>query len=192
MSNLENMQWIRRSRSGDTQAFAHLYEAYKNLVYRTAYLLLDDPAEAQDALQETFLQAYRALNSYDPARGAISTWLYRITVNHSLNRRRARRPQLHLEPAQLEALSGANDLEQQVSENQMLQQALERLNEKLRVVVVLRYYLELSYAEIAQVLEIPLGTVQSRLSQAVHSLRRDLQAAEPSGDGFGLEEEVSE
>lgn len=127
-----------------------------------------------------------------PPNQPFSTWLYRITVNHCLNRRRARRPQQHLEPAQLEALPGTNDLEQQVFENQMLQQALERLSEKLRVVVVLRYYLELSYAEIAQVLEIPLGTVQSRLSQAIHSLRRDLQAAGASGDGFGLEEEVSE
>lgn len=185
---MEYIQWIRRSLSGDTQAFGKLYETYKNLVYRTAYLLLDDPAEAQDALQETFLQAYRALHSYDPQRGAFSTWLYRITVNHCLNRKRARRPQVQLEPEQMEALAPAADLERELSESQPLQQALESLSEKLRVVVVLRYFLELSYAEIAEVLQIPLGTVQSRLNQAIHNLRSRLA----SGNGFGLEEEVSE
>jgi RNA polymerase sigma-70 factor (ECF subfamily) len=192
MNNMEHIQWIRRSRAGDSRAFAHLYEAYKDLVYRTAYLLLDDPAEAQDALQETFLQAYRALNSYDPRRSAFSTWLYRITVNHCLNRRRARRPLVHLPPAQFESIASPIDLEGEISENLQLQRALEHLSEKLRVVVVLRYFLDLSYAEMAEVLEIPLGTVQSRLNQALQNLRRALQAAKQPGENFGLEEEVSE
>ncbi len=192
MNRMETIQWIRRSRAGDHQAFAQLYEAYKNLVYRTAYLLLDDPAEAQDALQETFLQAYRALNSYDPGRGAFSTWLYRITVNHCLNRRRARRPQVRLDPTQLEAIASPVDLEGEISENLQLQRALEHLSEKLRVVVVLRYFLDPSYAEMAEVLEIPLGTVQSRLNQALQNLRRALQAAKQPGENFSLEEEVSE
>lgn len=192
MNQMEHAQWIRRSRAGDTQAYAQLYEAYKNLVYRTAYLLLDDPVEAEDALQETFLQAYRALRRYDPQRGAFSTWLYRITVNHCLNRRRTRRPQLYLEPVQAETLADPADLERDVAESQQVQQALERLSEKLRAVVVLRYFLELSYAEIAEVLEIPLGTVQSRLNQAMHNLRGELQAAGAAGEGFGLGEEVSE
>jgi RNA polymerase sigma-70 factor (ECF subfamily) len=188
MSSIEHIQWIRRSRGGDTQAFAQLYEAYKNLVYRTAFLLLDDPEEAEDALQEIFLQLYRTLGRYDPARGAFSTWLYRITVNHCLNRRRSRRSQLHLGIDQLEAIASPGNLDKQASDNQQLQQAMDRLSEKLRVVVVLRYFLELSYAEIAQALEIPLGTVQSRLNQAMQNLRSELQA----GEGLGLEDEVSE
>jgi RNA polymerase sigma-70 factor, ECF subfamily len=66
---------IRRCQAGDEQAFALLFEKYKRLVYRTTYLTLGTAADADDILQEVFLQVHRSLDGYDPARGALSTWL---------------------------------------------------------------------------------------------------------------------
>jgi RNA polymerase sigma-70 factor, ECF subfamily len=171
---------IRGSAAGDEGAFAALFEQYKNLVFKTALLLLDGAgaaapeAEAEEALQEVFLNVYRSLASYQPERAAFSTWLYRITVNHCLNRRRGRRwPWLSLE--QLPAGTGATPSpEHALSETDEVRGALRRLSGKLRATVVLRFYADLSYAEIAQVLDIPIGTVKSRLAEALKLLGRDL------------------
>jgi len=84
------MDLIQRSQSGDEQAFAALFHQYKNLVYKTAYLILGDAHEAEDVLQEVFIKVYRSLHTFQPKKGAFTTWLYRITINHCLNRRRKR------------------------------------------------------------------------------------------------------
>lgn len=85
----------------NSESFAGLFERYKNLVYKTAYLMLDDPADAEDALQEVFVLVYKSLSAYNPERGAFSTWLYRITINQCLMRKRERRflftPLAHLQ-----------------------------------------------------------------------------------------------
>jgi RNA polymerase sigma factor (sigma-70 family) len=72
----------------DEAVFAALFEQYKNLVYKTAFLLLEDTAEADEALQEVFVAVYHSYASYDPQKGAFSTWLHRNTVNYCLGRRR--------------------------------------------------------------------------------------------------------
>ncbi len=169
------MDLIHRCQTGDEEAFAALFHQYKNLVYKTAYLMLDSADEAEDALQEVFLQAHRSLSTFDPSKGAFTTWLHRVTVNHCLSRRRKRR----LLITGLEKIPPLAQNEypspQDRSENEVaVQQALSRLTEKLRTVVILRYYLELSYAEIAQTLNIPVGTVKSRLSLALETLRKEL------------------
>jgi RNA polymerase sigma-70 factor (ECF subfamily) len=174
---------IRRCQAGDEAAFAALFEQYKNLVFKTALLLLDGAgtpapeAEAEEALQEVFLSVYRSLGSYQPERAAFSTWLYRITVNHCLNRRRRRRwPWLSLDrvPA---AQASAPSPEHALSETEAVASALRCLSDKLRATVVLRFYADLSYAEIAQVLDIPIGTVKSRLAEALKLLGRELGPA---------------
>ncbi len=81
---------IKRCQAGKPDAFAALFEAYKNLVYRTAYLLLDNHHEAEDFLQDVFIAVYRSIGSYDAQKGAFSTWLHRITVNRCLNQRRGK------------------------------------------------------------------------------------------------------
>jgi RNA polymerase sigma-70 factor (ECF subfamily) len=165
-----------RSAAGDEAAFAELFHQHKNLVYKTAYLLLDDPAEAEDALQEVFMRVHGALDSYDPARGAFTTWLYRITVNHCLNRRRGQRPVVGaldegIPPRR--ANGHHRPPETQVETDQTIRRALGRLSEKLRAVVVLRYFWNLPYAEIAEVMDIPVGTVKSRLNLALTTLREE-------------------
>lgn len=177
--DLELDELIQHTQAGDQEAFGVLFERYKNLVYRTAYLMLDDVGEADEVLQEVFLKVHQSLSSYQPTKGAFTTWLYRITTNTCLNRRRKKRFSLFpLEWAQQRnhraTLSQQNGLE----EKQALKQALRGLSDKLRVVIVLRYYGGLSYAEIAESLDIPIGTVKSRLDLGLRALRRELEASD--------------
>lgn len=168
------MDLITRSQAGDQLAFAALFDQYKNLVYRTAYLMLGSQADAEDALQEVFVQVYRALASYDPAKAAFTTWLHRITVNHCLNRQRKRRP-VTLPPADIDARGGQEPSpERSVERDETVRAALAHLSDKQRAVVVLRYAWDLTYEEIGQALGIPAGTVKSRLNAALTTMRRTL------------------
>jgi RNA polymerase sigma-70 factor (ECF subfamily) len=170
------MPSIDRSRVGDEAAFADLFHQYKNLVYKTAYLMLEDPQEAEDTLQEVFIRVHRSLGSFDPDRGAFTTWLYRVTVNHCLNRRRKDRRVVHsLDEGVLPNRVNGRQRppETQVETDETIRQALGNLSEKLRAVVVLRYFWDLPYAEIADILDIPTGTVKSRLNLALNHLRQE-------------------
>jgi RNA polymerase sigma-70 factor (ECF subfamily) len=170
------MDVIERSRAGEERAFAELFEQYKNLVFKTAYLMLGEPQEAEDALQEVFLHVHRSLRSYQPAKGAFTTWLHRITVNHCINRTRKRRLQL-LPIAQVHPghMPSQPSPERQLDNEDAVARALRGLSAKLRAVVVLRYYWDMSYGKIAETLGIPLGTVKSRLNAALRALRAELE-----------------
>ncbi len=172
---------ICRAQAGDREAFAALFRQYKNLVFRAAYLTLGDIPDAEDALQEVFLTVHRSLPGYDSHRGAFTTWLYRITINHCLNQRRRLKP----DAVPLERAGLADEFPGlRLAEQEALWQAIQKLGGKLRAVVILRYYSDLPYAEIAQILEVPLGTVKSRLDLAVKTLRKTLDEPETS---LGLE-----
>lgn len=173
------MDLIRRSQAGNEEAFAALFHKYKNLVYKTAYLMLGNADDAEDALQEVFVQVHRSLSTFQPSKGAFTTWLYRVTVNHCLNWRRKRRLTLLPLDKIPPLISHIPSPEDRIDgEAEAIQQAVGRLSEKLRAVVILRYYWELPYNEIAQILDIPLGTVKSRLNQALRTLRKELETEE--------------
>jgi RNA polymerase sigma-70 factor (ECF subfamily) len=174
---------IRRCRAGDDEAFALLFEQYKNLVYRTTYLTLGTAAEADDILQEVFLQVHRSLDSYDPSRGAFTTWLHRITVNRCLNWRRCRLRSDSFEEI-AEEWPADETLEpdrraDRYSDDECVRRALRRLSPKLRVAVILRHYWDLSYAEIAEIMDLPLGTIKSRLNLAMRLMHDDLRSDFP-------------
>ena len=163
---------LERVRAGNGDAFSSLFHRYKDLVYRTAYLMLGDPYEAEDVLQEVFLRVYRSLHTYRPERGAFSTWLHRITVNQCLKRGRKRRiafVSLDKFLEQNPEFPAAEPFDPELAGR--IQELVLRLRPKLRATVVLRYYWGLSYAEIAATLGIPIGTVKSRLNKALGLLR---------------------
>lgn len=174
---MARMDLIERTLAGDPNAFELIFHQYKNLVYRTAYMILDNPGEAEDALQEIFLKVYRSLGRYQPSKGAFTTWIYRITVNHCISQRRKFlrfiKPVGTLDEDEKQTHTFIED---KLSEEQVLQQALKNLSKKLRAVIVLRYFLDLSYSEIAQVLDIPLGTVKSRLNMGLSQVRNEIKA----------------
>jgi RNA polymerase sigma-70 factor, ECF subfamily len=177
---------ISRARTGDREAFAALFEQYKNLVYKTAYLMLGDAHEAEDALQEVFLLVHRSLTSFDARKGAFTTWLYRITLNFCLNHRRRR-----LRHSSLEDISPTPSINfpgAQMAEEDSLWRATRSLSDKQQAVVILRYFWGLPYAEIASILEVPLGTVKSRLDLALKTLRKILEEQELEKDSVSQAE----
>ncbi|HEX7395357.1 MAG TPA: sigma-70 family RNA polymerase sigma factor [Anaerolineaceae bacterium] len=185
----------RQNHSKDAPPFfAALFEQYKNLVYKTAFLMLGEVEEAEEALQEVFVLVYRSLDSYNPQKGALTTWLHRITVNYCLGQRRKLRPDwLPVDEELAESSSFTDPDFSALSEREAMIQAIRQLGEKLQVVVILRYYWELPYAEIAQILEIPLGTVKSRIDLAIRSLRQILTGqAETSAPVLPLNSLVQE
>jgi RNA polymerase sigma factor (sigma-70 family) len=170
------------SQSADPQDFAALYEKYKKLVFKTAYLILGEANEAEEALQEIFLLVYRSLGQYDAQKGALSTWLHRITLNYCLSYRR--KPHLAEEPleATYELAAEPENDPQSWTESEPIYQAIRELSKKQKAVIILRYYWDLPYAEIAQILKIPLGTVKSRIVLALQTLRRELGGNECEKD----------
>ncbi|HEX2696273.1 MAG TPA: RNA polymerase sigma factor, partial [Anaerolineales bacterium] len=178
---------IIRAQRGDREAFAALFEQYKNLVYKTAYLMLGDSSEAEDVLQEVFVQVYKSLSGFDPRKAAFSTWLYRVTMNYCLNHNRKKR-HLALPLDEVSALLRNEFPGSQLAEEEALQQAVGKLTDKQRAVVILRYFWDLPYADIAQSLGLPLGTVKSRLDLALKTLRNILEEQEPGKDSISQTE----
>jgi RNA polymerase sigma-70 factor, ECF subfamily len=180
----------------DPVDFAAFFEQYKNLVYKTAFLMLGEAPEAEEALQEVFVRVHRSLGAYDAERGALTTWLHRITVNYCLEQRR--KPRLDLLPMLDEDAAAGSPPEEArfgvLAEREAMLQAIRQLGEKLQAVVILRFYWDLPYAEIAEVLEIPLGTVKSRIDLALRSLRRMLMETKETRPalpgGLSMEEEA--
>jgi RNA polymerase sigma-70 factor (ECF subfamily) len=167
---------IQRFQKGQPGAFDALFDRYKDYVYRVAFFLTRNSGDAEEVVQEAFIDVLRALPRYDiagPAR--FETWLYRVTVNRCRSRfRRKRLPSADWEDvgAQVERIANGRLYHQPerstISHEQKaaLWQAVDALPEAHRDVVVLRYQAGLSYEEIAEAMELNIGTVKSRLYNA--------------------------
>lgn len=154
---------IARCLDGDTAAFEPLVERYHGPLFRVAVRLLGDREEARDATQTAFLKAYQALPTCDPSRRFFS-WIYRILVNECLNTLRRQRPaQLLVDVA---APSARVDAVEAGETRRRVRQALLQLSAEQRDVVVLRHFADMSYEQVAAVMEIPEITVKSRLFSA--------------------------
>lgn len=165
------MDLIKRCLTGEEAAFEALYQQYARLVYHTAYLMLDRQEDADDVLQEVFIRAFKHLGTYNPAKGEFTTWLHRITVNVCL--RHINRPAVLTSPLVDQAVAQSPELaDAGLDDRQRLEQLLAGLEPAFRAVVVLRFYSNLSYSEMAQILGIPVGTVQSRLNRALRQMRQ--------------------
>jgi RNA polymerase sigma-70 factor, ECF subfamily len=172
-----SVQFIQRAQAGDIEAFSGLFAQYKNLVYKTAYLMLGNKEEAEDALQEVFVLVHRSLFRFDACKGAFSTWLHSITCNYCLNQHRKRHAAL-LSLEDIPVVFASKFPGEQLAEKQIIDQAIFRLSDRQKAVVILRYYWDLPYAEISEILDVPLGTVKSRLDLAFKTLRKVLDEQE--------------
>ncbi len=168
--------WLEQCREGDSLAIEKMVNTYQRDVYRLALSILDDPDEAEDGTQETFLAALRAISSFRED-AAFKTWLFSITINvcRSCLRRGKNRSRLQQILQSLFHLRGeVEHPEKTAMQNQAdaeLWNAIRALDEKHRIPVVLRYYHDLPIADIAAMLNIPPGTVHSRLNHAREKLR---------------------
>lgn len=169
---------VARARRGDTVAFAEIVAAHQEIAFRAAYLLLGDPAEAEDAAQEGFMKAYGALGRFREGE-PIRPWLLRIVTNAARNRRRSgvRRAALHRRFETAEPRRTESSAESQVlaaEERRAVLAAINELSPDDRVVIVARYLLDLPEREIAAMAQVPRGTVKSRLSRARARLAKAL------------------
>ena len=171
---------VYAAREGDMQAFDALFYRYKDGIFRLALAITKDPSHAEEIVVDTFTRAHRALARLEP-EGSLRPWLYRVAINLSYNRR----------PRKGIVLSTIEDVTEDIMENsasspsslaelaetrRIVFAAVETLGPKHKIVVVLHYLNGLNLAEIAQVVDCPVGTVKSRLHYALRRLRTHLAA----------------
>lgn len=179
---------VRRCQAGDHGAFADLFASYHEDVCRFAFQVVRDAGLAQDAAQEAFIKVYRAIGNFG-FRSSFRSWLYRVAVNEGINllRRGCRREEPTLPPRgplpRAVPFLPPEEAALAAEARWTLQGALARLDPHHRQALVLKYYRDLSDAEIARVLRCPVGTVKSRLHRARELLRRDLARRLPPESG---------
>jgi RNA polymerase sigma-70 factor (ECF subfamily) len=168
--------WLVRAAEGDEVAFSKIVETYQKPVFNLCYRMLGNAGEAEDAAQETFLRAYKSMNRYDPKR-SFATWLLSIASHYCIDQIRKRK--FHSfsmddeDHAWLEPPAPGPNPEGAVSigeKQAQVQELLEMLSPKDRSAVIMRYWYDYSYQEIAEALSLTVSAVKSRL----HRSRRDL------------------
>lgn len=174
MSEEADAARVRECLAGNPQAFAPLVEQYERPVFNVAVRMLRNPEDARDVAQTVFLKAYQNLSSYDP-RFKFYSWIYRMAINESLDilrvRGRSAGPvdeQFPADDAGPTELLGTDQLRGVVLD------AVQKLNPEHRAVIVLRYFVDRSYEDMAQILGIEAGTVKSRLYEARQQLKERL------------------
>ena len=176
---ISDAECVRRLQRGETDAFEPLIRRHQKTIFNLVYRMLGDYDEAAEVSQEVFLSAYRAIGTF---RGDanFSTWLYRIALNHATTRRKSLnlRQQRYVaiensEPATDPQLGPAETMEKK-EVRERVQQALNSLDPDDATVILLRDLHDAPYEEVARVLEIPIGTVKSRLHRARQALKCEL------------------
>lgn len=184
----DEAQWIKAAREGDKVAFGRLVEAYQDPIYNLAYRMLGNGPEAEDAAQEAFIRAYRHLGSYDPRR-PFSTWLFSITSHYCIDRLRRRRINwlpLEEEIAEPVRLASASpNPEAVVTERDReawIQELMSHLSPKDRAAVILHYWYDYPYKDIAETLDLTESAVKSRLYRARRALADQME-----GEAYALQ-----
>jgi RNA polymerase sigma-70 factor (ECF subfamily) len=192
-ADAEDLRLVESLRQGSEQAYEDLLARFQQPAYTLALRLLNDSSEAADVVQEVFLKVFRNIGNFR-GQSSLKTWIYRITVNEAHNARRwffrHRRREVELDTPDdvrnwnevlpdhsRSPFEAACDREQQV----MIEAALERINPIFRDAVVLRDITGLTYDEVADVLNVSLGTVKSRILRGREALREELAGSLKSG-----------
>ena len=194
-ATLEDHRLISALQAGDPLAYEQLIERFQTPVYNLAYRLLNDQADAGDVVQEVFLKIFRNVGNF---RGdsSLRTWVYRIAVNESHNRRRWLFRHRRGETGMLDTYDDADSREKPLMDSGetpfdftmnreaqvLLEEALAEINPVFRTALVLREVEDMTYEEIADILQVSIGTVKSRIVRGREALRRNLAARlEPAG-----------
>ena len=191
---LDDIALVERARNGDVNAYEELVQHYQELAFRVAYQVTGDAADAEDAAQEAFVNAYYALGRFRPG-APFKPWLCRVVANEARNRRTSAQRRTVLAQRALVAQSSGDSAQSpedaaEASEfRSTVVTALRRLREDDRLILAYRLFFDLSEAEMAEALDCPRGTVKSRLSRALTRLRAvlpaDLYVPMPAGGRDG-------
>ena len=178
---LDDTALVERARNGDVNAYETLVQHYQELAFRVAYQVTGDAADAEDAAQEAFVNAYYALGRFRPG-APFRPWLLRIVANEARNRRMAAHQRTTLAQRALvaqtsgEAAPSPEAAAEADEFRATLVASLRRLRDDDRLILAYRLFFDLSEAEMAEALKCPKGTVKSRLSRALGRLRAVLPA----------------
>lgn len=179
-NHLDDHSLLDRFKNGNKAAFEELVVRYQNRIYNLCRHMLQTPVNAEDASQDTFIKAYRNLKYFTP-KASFYTWLYRIAVNTCLDYRKKTffqslfRSTYEKDTYLIDQISREPSPEGLYESKQMghaLQKNLSSLSPKLRTVIILKEIEGLSYEEIAEILDISIGTVKSRISRAREEFRK--------------------
>lgn len=164
-------QLLQRAQNGEREAIAVLFGRHRDKICRLAFQILRENDAAEDAAQEILLRAFEKMPTFR-GESEFSTWLYRVALNHCLEKKRVLERRAALFEQQIEpSQPPPENIAQRVENRLALEGALDALPETLRVTLILRQWHELSYDEIAAILNIPGGTVRSRLHEARRQFR---------------------
>jgi len=168
---------VKDAQHGDRNAFSELVRIHTHGVFNVVYRMCGDALIAEDAAQETFIRAWQSISSYHP-QTPLRNWLYRIAFNAAMDMLRKEKRILPNDIEDMQLTDGQPGLESLVSQQertQLVQKAILSLPDASRAVLVLREYEGMSYQEISSTLDIPIGTVMSRLSYARNLLKAKLK-----------------
>ena len=176
---------IKQVLNGNQDAYTEIVDLYQARLYQVCYRMLGNKHEAEDITQEAFLRAFINLHSFDQKR-KFSTWIFRIATNLCIDRIRKKKPDYHLD-AQVPGTDGLDKYSQvaasealpveQLEKMEMqerVQYEISRLPDKYRSVIVLKYMEELPLQEISEILDLPLGTVKTRIHRGREALRKQM------------------
>jgi RNA polymerase sigma-70 factor, ECF subfamily len=188
---------VERLRQGQDDAYEELLRTYEDSVYNLVYRLVNNPADSSDVVQEIFVKVFRNLNHFQ-GKSTLKTWIYRIAVNEAYNHRRwfsrHKKQEVGFNSNEDSSIGLVDilpdrcpspfDLTSDHETRALIEEALLRINPVFRSAVVLRDLEDLSYEEIADVLQVSLGTVKSRILRGREALRVELETMLKPADGF--------
>lgn len=177
---------IKQVKKGDQAAFEDVVKIFQNRIYHHCFRMVGNAYEAEDLAQEAFIRAYMNISSFDHHR-KFSTWLYRIATNLTIDRLRKRKPDYYLD-AEIKGTEGLNMYSQLESNERLPEEEVESLELQnyihqeiaslpplYRSIIILRYIEEFSLKEISEIMDIPLGTVKTRIHRGREALRKKLR-----------------
>ncbi len=175
----DEITWIRQIAQGDEESFAKLFRCYAPRIFRFAMSYLNDRTHAEEVVQETMVAVWKSAKSYKE-QSQVSSWILGIARNKALDHARARQREPEFLREKLDRRASARATPEQIitreAQIERMRAALERLSPEHREVMMLAFYNDLSYQEIAQILNCPEGTVKSRVYYAKEQLKKILRA----------------
>jgi len=188
VDNLTDQQLVRRTLEGEREAFSVLIRKYQKQIYSLTYRLTNDPEDARDLAQEVFIHIYKVLHKYDQKRRFFS-WMYKVASNVCYNAMRKGKAQQEVpldKVIEFSPLVARRDVQpeeyyERRETQELVRQAVAELPDKYRLPLVLRYMEDLSYRQIAEIMDLPLTTVETRLYRGKALLQKRLQAKGEGG-----------
>jgi len=173
------IDWLQRTASGDRESFRSLYERYSGVLFSAAYRVLNDQTDAEDVLQDVFIQIWDKASLYDPRRGKPLTWALTLTRNKAIDRLRSSQRRFRLKDdveRETQALDAKVELDSvdhvyAAEKGQMLREAVAKLTDDQRIAIEMAFFQGLTQTEISERLKEPLGTIKARIRRGMIRLR---------------------